>query len=63
MLAFNKPEEQLLRYLGNMETAGFAEVRLGRPRIWRSVPNRKWYANFKGETNSASEVVLIHRAV
>ncbi len=62
MLAFNKPEEQLPRYLANMESAGFEEMQLGRPRIWRSVPNRKWHATFKGATNSASEVVLIHRA-
>jgi len=63
MLAFNNPEEQLPRYLANMDTAGFEEVRIGKPRIWRSVPNRKWHATFKGVINSAREVVLIHKAV
>ena len=63
MLAFNQPEEQLARYLRNMEDAGFAEVQVGKPRIWRSVPNRKWHASLRGNTNSATEVVLIHRAV
>jgi DNA modification methylase len=63
MLAFNNPEEQLARYLSNMSTAGFEEIRVGKPRIWRTVPNRKWHATSKGATNSASEVVLIHKAV
>jgi hypothetical protein len=64
MVAFNTPEEQLPRYLGNMRDAGFAEVLVGgNDRIWRQVPNRKWHATFIGKTHSASEVVLIHRAV
>jgi len=63
MLAFNRPDQQLARYLSNMQAAGFAEVKTAKPRIWRSVPNRKWHANSKGATSSASEVVLIHQAV
>lgn len=63
MLAFNKPDDQLPRYLRNMELAGFAEVRLGKPRIWRSVPHRKWHANLIGKTEAANEVVLIHQAI
>ncbi len=69
MVAFNRPEEQLPRYLGNMETAGFKEVSVecepvtGDRRIWRQVPNRKWHATFIGRTHSSNEVVLIHRAV
>jgi len=63
MLAFNKPEDQLPRYLQNMERAGFAEVRLGKPRIWRAVPHRKWHANLIGNTDAANEVVLIHQAI
>jgi hypothetical protein len=63
MLAFNRPEDQLPRYLANMENAGFVEVRHGRPRIWRDVPNRKWHTALLGSTPSANEVVLIHRAI
>lgn len=69
MIAFSKPRSQLERYLGNMEQAGFVEVRgLGTSkdqlfrRIWRHVPNRSWYANLKGRISSSREVVLIHRA-
>jgi DNA modification methylase len=64
MIAFNRPTEQLPRYLKNMEESGFAEVSLkGAERIWRQVPSRKWHARQMGKTNSSNEVVLIHRAV
>ena len=69
LVAFNKPEEQLSRYLENMEAAGFSEVsssgvaiRDHEQRIWRDVPNRKWHATLNGKTHSAREVVLVHRA-
>lgn len=63
MIAFNRPADQLPRYLRNMEVAGFSEVSLnGSDRIWRQVPGRKWHAALKGVTHSANEVVLIHRA-
>jgi len=64
MVAFNRPGEQLPRYLDNMQAAGFAEVSIGSDgRIWRQVPGRKWHARQRGKTNSANEVVLVHRAV
>lgn len=63
MVAFNKPGEQLPRYLENMKEAGFAEVSVGDSRIWRQVPQRKWHATFRGQTDSANEVVLVHRAI
>ncbi|MEO8650511.1 MAG: DNA methyltransferase [Acidobacteriota bacterium] len=62
MVAFNKPEEQLTRYLENMESAGFVEARFRQSRIWRQVPQRKWHATYRGQTEAANEVVLIHRA-
>ncbi len=65
MVAFSDKSKQLPRYLAEMESAGFDELRResGRPfRVWRTVPNRKWHANSKGGTSSAREVVLIHRA-
>ena len=64
MLAFNRPEDQLPRYLKNMEMAGFEELRCsGESRIWREVPHRKWHAALMGSTHSANEVVLVHRTV
>jgi DNA methylase len=64
LVAFNRPEEQLPRYLENLRVAGFAETRVrGRERIWREVPNRKWHATLLGQTHAAREVVLVHRAV
>lgn len=64
MVAFNRPDEQLERYLANMSMAGFAEVAVGaESRIWRRVPNRKWHAKLRGLTASAKEVVLVHRAI
>ena len=32
-------------------------------RLWRSVPNRRWYSDQRGETPGSQEVVLIHRKV
>ncbi len=63
LVAFNRPEDQLQRYLRNMRIAGFAESKLGNSRIWRQVPNRKWHATLMGKTNSSNEVVLVHRAL
>jgi hypothetical protein len=63
MVAFNRPDEQLPRYLKNMTEAGFGEIRVGDNRIWRQVPQRKWHATFKGKTASANEVVLVHSAI
>jgi hypothetical protein len=30
-------------------------------RAWRSVPNRKWYADKSGATSGSKEVVLFHK--
>lgn len=68
MVAFNRPEEQMPRYLENMRLAGFSEARvdataeLNESRIWRDVPGRKWHASLRGKTEASREVVLIHRA-
>jgi len=63
MLAFSEPEWQLPRYLEAMMTAGLQEELIGASRIWREVPNRKWYAQNKGNTPSSKEVVLFHRLI
>ncbi len=63
MIAFSSPQRQLRRYLRVMERAGFQELRnKGSQRIWRSVPGRSWYANYKGKLPSSRELVLIHEA-
>jgi hypothetical protein len=63
MLAFSEPEWQLPRYLEAMKAAGLKEELIGEPRIWRDVPNRKWYAQKQGNTASSKEVVLFHRLI
>lgn len=63
LVAFNRPNDQLPRYLRNMRDAGFEELQSSEARIWREVPNRKWHARLMGKTHSSNEVVLVHRAV
>lgn len=60
LIAFSKPEVQLVRYLEIMELAGFRESLPLESRIWRDVPNRKWHANSRGTSPSAREVLLVH---
>ena len=67
MIAFSDPSWQLERYLQVMEETGLAEVTLPLlrdtrdGRLWRSVPNRRWYSDQRGKTPGSQEVVLIHR--
>jgi hypothetical protein len=66
MVAFSKAPWQLPRYLETMQAAGLEEVRLagistGDGRLWRFVPNRKWYAEKRRTGDAAREVVLFHR--
>ncbi len=68
VIAFSDPHRQLPRYLSVADDAGFEEHFLARSnkvvrarRLWRSVPNRKWYASQKGQTSGSLEVVLFHR--
>ncbi|MEJ7631213.1 MAG: DNA methyltransferase [Rubrobacteraceae bacterium] len=67
LVAFSDPSWQLPKYLEIMQEANFAEVGCPFPvaspdgRLWRYVPNRKWYADQRGATASSKEVVLFHR--
>jgi DNA methylase len=62
MVGFSEPSWQLPKYLHCMKEAGYKELNISeKGRIWRSVPNRKWYADNKGKINSSKEVVLFHR--
>jgi hypothetical protein len=66
MVAFADPSWQLDRYLETMYEAGFIEMCLpllrndGDGRLWRSVPNRRWYSDQRGATPGSQEVVLFH---
>lgn len=66
LVACSNPEAQLPAYLETMRTVGLEETdikefakRTGR--IWRTVPNRKWYADLRGNISASNEVLLIHR--
>jgi hypothetical protein len=64
LLAFRDPARQLPQYLAVMREVGLREVGSDtsiRRRVWRKVPNRKWYAELMGQTSASSEVLLIHR--
>ena len=67
LIAFSEPTWQLARYLTAMEEVGFREIKhlcLANSkdgRIWRAVPNRKWYANQERARSTSQEVVLFHR--
>lgn len=67
LVGFSDPSWQLPQFLKVMSDAGFKEVPLDRlirrecQRIWRDVPNRKWYAHQKGRTAASKEVVLFHK--
>lgn len=67
MVAFGDPSWQLPKYLETMNAAGFVEVNPALPmsspdgRMWRQVPNRKWYAMQRGTIPASKEVVLFHR--
>lgn len=67
MIAFSEPIWQLPEYLLMMRRAGFRETLFrklsdsGDGRLWREIPNRKFYADQKGATSSSNEVVLFHR--
>lgn len=67
MLGFSEPSWQLPEYLRVMKAAGFAEAKVdglrnsAKGRIWRRVPNRRWYAGHKGPTAASTEVVICHK--
>jgi hypothetical protein len=63
MLAFSEIDWQLPKYLDIMNLAGFEEVQLTIDRIWRQVPNRKWYVETKDSIESSNEVVLFHKLI
>jgi DNA modification methylase len=69
LVAFSAPDWQLPLFLEILRDCGFNEARFEKipysisGRSWRSVPNRKFYADRNGSTPSSQEVLLIHRAI
>ncbi|MGI8785481.1 MAG: hypothetical protein ACR2L2_17755 [Acidobacteriota bacterium] len=67
MVAFSDASWQLPKYLETMRSAGLAELRMPQlanskdGRLWRTVPNRRWYADQRGPGGASREVVLFHR--
>lgn len=66
VLAFSDPSWQLPEYLRVMAAAGFEEASIKLAdtpdgRVWRRVPNRKWYASRRGIIHASQEVLLFHR--
>lgn len=67
LVAFSAPEWQLPLFLEILQHCGFDEVRLRDfphatdGRSWRTIPNRKFYADRNGLTPSSKEVLLIHK--
>ncbi|MCO5113407.1 MAG: site-specific DNA-methyltransferase [Bdellovibrionaceae bacterium] len=65
VLAFNNLKDQLPLYLSALNETGFEEIRnidTSSPdgRLWREVPNRKWF-NRTASSDKCKEVVLFHR--
>jgi hypothetical protein len=67
LVAFSAPEWQLPLFLEILQECGFDEVLFDdlpqniAGRSWRTVPNRKFYADHKGSMPSSKEVLLVHR--
>lgn len=67
MVAFSEAEWQLPRYIETMKNVGLSEFFLPElvenhdGRLWRKVPNRRWYSDQRGETPGSQEVVIFLR--
>jgi DNA modification methylase len=61
LVAFTDTEERLKDYTTMMADAGYEQVDLGEPEIWRAVPNRRWYNRIDPARGFGREVLLAHR--
>lgn len=63
LVGFSDSRVQLPLYSKAMEEAGYKEIfplsEEGK-RLWRDVPNRKWYTNIRNRWDSSKEVLLFH---
>jgi len=63
LVGFSDSSVQLPLYLNAMEKAGYEEIfplSAAGERLWRDVPNRKWYTNIRDKWDSSREVLLFH---
>lgn len=67
VVGFSNSRRQLPKYLEVLSDIGLEELVPIQPghqkprRVWRRVPNRRWYTGQQSELSSAREVVLFHR--
>ena len=63
LIGFADVRAQLPLYLAAMKSAGFQEWIPAdfEQRLWRKVPNRRWYAKLQGAVDASSELLLFHR--
>ncbi len=65
LVAFSDPSWQLPAYLAALEKSGFREIpfptKASDGRLWRQVPNRKFYAGQLGSITASREVLLVHQ--
>lgn len=63
LVGFSDSSVQLPLYLKAMKEAGYKEtfpLSDEGKRLWRDVPNRKWYTNIRDKWDSSKEVLLFH---
>ena len=63
LVGFSDMRIQLPLYLKSMEEAGYKEIfplSADEKRLWRDVPNRKWYTNGRDRWDASKEVLLFH---
>jgi hypothetical protein len=66
LVGFSEPSMQLGPYLATLESVGLAEVQSELlshklKRVWRTVPNRRWYNRSAQRRLPSKEVLLVHR--
>ncbi len=66
LVGYSEPRIQVEPYLDVLSSAGLEEVNLRASRgwggrVWRDVPNRRWYAGMCDRASTAREVLLVHR--
>ncbi|RJP53571.1 MAG: hypothetical protein C4557_04520 [Anaerolineaceae bacterium] len=63
LVGFSDTTNQLPLYLKAMREAGYKEIfplSQDGKRLWRDVPNRKWYTNNRDDWDASKEVLLFH---
>jgi len=68
LVGFADPEAQLDPYLDILTSVGLEEASVhgqiqSLRREWRTVPNRRWYADLGRVGNPSKEALLVHRKV